>query len=691
MNKLKRLLPSSHVHFYFLGLILVVLSCKTYWIVGLLILFLIYAKRLKIARYLYIFIGLCAIWVIVDQIKPVKTPKFGLVIQAQKRDDYQRCTVKYGFYNVHIYTNEALNVGEFIRINGIFKPYESDQFKGDFSPKDYYKSKFIQGVFYQPKITIINTVWTPYNIHADLVEHVDTLPPATQVFVKSLVLGVFESDYKTQIANVGISHLFVLSGLHVSVWILLLNVLLGFMPKKVRLSIQTGLLFGYLWVTLFPISLIRAVGQYLIFEWVNVNQKHYTRLDAFSFIGIGMLIWHPSFIFNIGFQLTFMVSFLFIVGDLKDQFIATLQAQTWVLPITTQIQTNLYPIAFVVTPFFIPLFTYLLLPLAWISLSRPMGEVLNPFFEFILKIILFLETDAIRIQLPKITGVFAVGYWWLWIHIQKQKTGMDKSIKIGLLVLYVMLFPNYKLLNPVGKVTFLSVGQGDTTIIERPHSTCTIIVDAFGDVVDYLKLNHIQMVDYLIITHGDTDHDRETNAIISQFDVKHLVLSTHHDASQYLTAQTHLKRVSAGDVLHCGDIELNILSPNRVYPSSNDASIVIHTTIGQTAYLLTGDIEYAAELALLNLQHMNLKADVLKVGHHGSKSSTNLAFLKAVSPKYAIISAGVDNHFGHPHTSVLNRLMAERVLIYQTNIHQTITFVEYPFYRRVVILVHKRG
>lgn len=672
-------------------MILVLLSFKSYWIFGLLILYLIYMRHLKMARYLYLFIGVCFTWVIIDRIKPIQTPKMGLVIQVQKKDNYQRYTVKYGFHNVHVYTNETLNVGEVITMNGIFKRYGSDQFKGDFSPQDYYKSKFIEGVFYQPKITVINRIWTPYNMHADLVEYVDTLPPATQVFVKSLVLGVFESDHKAQISNVGISHLFVLSGLHVSVWILLLNALLGFLPKKMRLSIQTGLLFGYLWVTLFPISLIRAVGQYLIFEWLNVNQNHYTRLDAFSFIGIGMLIWNPSFMFNIGFQLTFMVSFLFIVGDLKDQFIATLKAQTWVLPITTQIQTYLFPIAFLVTPFFIPLFTYLLLPLAWISLSRPMGEVLNPFFELIIKIILFIETDAIRFQIPKITGVFAIGYWWLWLLIQKQKTRMDKAIKIGLLVLYVMLFPKHKLLSPVGKVTFLSVGQGDTTIIERPHSTCTIVVDAFGDVVDYLKLNHIQTVDYLIITHGDTDHDRETNAIISQLDVKHLVLSNHHDASQYLTAQTHLKRVSAGDVLYCGDIELNILSPHRVYPSSNDGSIVIHTTIDETTYLLTGDIEYAAEQTLLNLQNYNLKADVLKVGHHGSKSSTNLAFLKAVSPKYAIISAGVDNHFGHPHTSVLNRLSTEGIIIYQTNIHQTITFVDFPFYRRVVILVHKWG
>ena len=641
------------------------------------------------------FLIVCYVWIYERQM-PQIPDKNGIVVEMKTVKNGYRYTVKYGLFNYHLYTNDVIDIGQIIEVEGAFEVYETDQFQGDFSNRDYYKARFVYYVIYEPNMTLKNKIWIPHMIHYELLKHIESLETYTQVFCKSLVLGIFETDYKEQISHIGITHLFVLSGLHVSMLIGMIDQALFFIPKKGKKVIETGLLFGYLMITLFPVSLIRAVIQYVLYEWLNIKKETNTRLDVFSFTFIGMLIMNPFYFNQVSFQLSFLVSFLFILSRFKTDFMgsitSTFYAQTLVLPITSKITQQLYPIAFLVTPIFIPLFNYVLLPLSWLALLHPFSQIIEPLFKQVITLITFLEYQAIALDIPVLMGISAVIYFVLWIYAYVCEDKFNQVTRYLFVVLFILILPYFKYMNPVGKVVFLSVGQGDTTIIERPNRSCTVVIDAFGDVVSYLKYNQITYIDYLIITHGDYDHHRETVNILNHIEVGSLVLSTYDQSGFNEEMKTYRPTlVEAGDQLGCGDIKLNILSPFNALDGNNDNSIVIQTTINQMRYLFTGDIEYDAEKALINHYDQALQSDVLKVGHHGSKSSTNLSFLSVVNPTYAIVSVGLNNHFGHPHPSVIERLKQQQIKIYQTSQVGTIYFIDLPFYRYNVILVHKRG
>ena len=678
-------------------MLLIFISKAYVWGWLLFLVFVIWSKQLSFKKTLWVILGTCFLWVgLYQNYVPQKPSGRGLVTQVQTVKSGYRYTVKYGLFNYHLYTKSTIEIGTVIKVEGDFTTYEPDRFNGDFSSQDYHKSRFVYYVIYQPKIESYDTLRIPHRYHDQMRKHIEGLPKETQLFVSSLVLGVFESDMKESITKIGITHLFVLSGLHVTIMIGFLNQCLWFLPKRLKLILETIVLLAYLVLTLFPISLIRAVIQYLLYEWLNVEKIQFTRLDVFSLTWVGLLILNPFYFKHTGFLLTFLVSFLFIIGSFKQDFkgvlSSTFSAQTLVLPITSKMTRKVYPLAFLVTPLFIPLFTYILLPLSWLSLWPTLAHTLNPFFSSILELISFLEYEAIGLYIPMITGIWALIYWFMWAYAYLGKTHQKKTIRTAYVMIFLMIFPYYRYLNPMGKVTFLSVGQGDTTIIERPYGSCTVVVDAFGDVVEYLEMNHIKTIDYLIITHGDYDHHKATEHLIQTFDVKQLVLSK-YDYSDFEKSMRKYapKYVQAGDRIFCGDVILNILSPIKAFTSSNENSIVIQTEVSGTTYLLTGDMEYNAEQDLVNRYGHQLQSDVLKVGHHGSKSSTHVGFLNRVQPDIAIISAGKDNAFGHPHQEVLQRLWDKGVKIYQTPKVQTITFLDLPFYRRYVILVHKKG
>ncbi len=696
MKIFKRLLPSSHIHLYAIGLGLAWLAYRHWWAWIPLLLYAYWMRKQRISKSIWVMMVLFYgwTWYVFEQPIPTPSPQ-GIIVQQEDVKTGYRYTVQYGLYRYHLYTPEVLNIGSIISVEGDFKTFETDRFEGAFSPKDYYRSKWVTHVIYQPKIIQQHQIWIPHQIHQDLKQHIGQLPTYTQVFVSSLVLGIFESDMKARISKIGITHLFVLSGLHVTVLMGILNRCLWFLPKKIRLGLETVLLFTYLWVTLFPISLIRAVIQTLLFEWLNHDKIRYTRLDAFSFTWVLMLIINPYYLSNTSFQLTFLVSFLFIISNFKTDalgmMVSTFSAQTLVLPITSKITNQVYPLAFLVAPWFIPVFSYVLLPLSWLALWDKLGMILNPVFELVLNTIGFLEAGVFYFTIPVLSGIFALFYWILWGMASIGPFTIKKAYRMTYVVLFLVLIPQLKYLNPIGKVTFLSVGQGDTTIIERPFSQCTVVIDAFGDVMDYLYLQHIQTIDYLIITHGDFDHHRETEPILNSFQVKQLVLSKYDEGDfEASMRKFHPLYVKQGDKLPCGDIELNILSPIHKSNDDNENSIVIQTKIRDTTYLFMGDLGVSGETTLVN-QNQELISDILKVGHHGSITSSHISFLTRVNPKIAIISAGVDNHFGHPHPAVVDRLKQRGIDVYQTNVVQTITFIDLPFYKRHIILVHKKG
>lgn len=242
-------------------------------------------------------------------------------------------------------------------------------------------------------------------------------------------------------------------------------------------------------------------------------------------------------------------------------------------------------------------------------------------------------------------------------------------------------------------VYFLDIGQGDCIFLEAPDGS-TMLVDA-GDrgnfpVIDaFLRERDVERLDVVVATHVHADHIGSMAEVIDSYDIGAFYMpdrssdsNSFQDMGEALEARgvpvqtVKLLPSDTGPLaLDWADgVETLVLSPfDGTYTEENDYSIVLHVAYGSTSVLLTGDAETTAERILLKaLPHHYVRSTVLKVGHHGSSSSTCDQFLSAVAPQFAVISCGEGNRYGHPDQVVLDRLAAADVQVYRTDVDGTI-------------------
>jgi len=227
-------------------------------------------------------------------------------------------------------------------------------------------------------------------------------------------------------------------------------------------------------------------------------------------------------------------------------------------------------------------------------------------------------------------------------------------------------------------VHFIDVGQADSILIQQGNQS--MLVDAGNNadntlVKNYVSAQGITHLDYVVGTHPHEDHIGGLDYIINSFSIGKIYMpkapSTTKTYEDVLTAISNKgMKISAptpGDSFKVGDATVTILAPNSSsYDDLNNYSIVLRVTYGNTSFMLDGDAESLSESQILN-KGFNVKADVLKVGHHGSSSSTSLSFLNKVNPKYAIISVGAGNSYGHPTEQTISRLQGKGITIYRTD------------------------
>ena len=245
-------------------------------------------------------------------------------------------------------------------------------------------------------------------------------------------------------------------------------------------------------------------------------------------------------------------------------------------------------------------------------------------------------------------------------------------------------------------IDFLDVGQGDSALITMPDGT-TLLVDGGGRpqfrsqsveretrsigesvVSEYLWWRGLDRVDYVLATHADADHIDGLNDVVRNFTVNTaLVGRTPANDPEFTKfsgsiANTNLETVHAGDLIRFGEVEIRVLWPPPGTDSSNDDSVVLKVQFRNRSILLTGDVEKKAERELTAARE-DLKADVVKVPHHGSKTSSTEPFVAATKPRFAIISVGQDSIFGHPHAEVVERWKASGAEVLTTGKCGTIT------------------
>lgn len=226
------------------------------------------------------------------------------------------------------------------------------------------------------------------------------------------------------------------------------------------------------------------------------------------------------------------------------------------------------------------------------------------------------------------------------------------------------------------RVHFIDVGQGDSILIESPDGK-TMLIDggvkgAGEEIVAYLKEQGVQKLDAVVATHPDADHIGGLITVLNSIEIEQF-----YDSGKVHTSQTFEEMLTlidkenipynvpkTGDIITFDEaVSVKVISANETASDNNDASIVLKVSYGNVSFLLTGDAGVALEKEMLS---QDVKATVLKAGHHGSNTSSSQSFIQAVHPEVTVLSYGEDNKYGHPHKEVVERLQAVGSKIYAT-------------------------
>lgn len=233
------------------------------------------------------------------------------------------------------------------------------------------------------------------------------------------------------------------------------------------------------------------------------------------------------------------------------------------------------------------------------------------------------------------------------------------------------------------EIHFLDVGQADCALLL--YGNYSVLIDAGNNsdgtaIQNYLQKQSVEKLDYLILSHPHADHIGGADVIITKFDVDHILMpdcaadtATYRDVVDAMEYKNYVaEHPETGDTFTMDELSFQVLnSGNNGSDDLNNNSLVVRFTYGDNSFLFMGDAEEEEEIDILNAGY-TLNSDVLKVGHHGSYTSSSSDFICEVSPEYAVISCGVDNDYGHPHSAALNTLRAAGSELFRTDEQGTV-------------------
>lgn len=657
-------------------------------------------RKILLCNYLYIFFFLSILILSFIRIKYIKekvdiTNKKIFVIEEYHINDLSlnltlsnkiKIKAKYYFKDEQEKRNfvKYYDLKDKIKIDYEVVELKKNNNKELFNYYKYLKNKNININILIHKISLFQKTKNPlYIIKNKIYRYIDS--KKTSKYMKAFILGNNEIDkeYKKIYQKLGINHLFAISGMHISIFTMLFLKLFKLLKidEDKRYILVSIILVFYMFLTSFSASITRA-GVFFILLAINKIYYFYIKPINVLLLTVSLILFiNPYFVLDIGFIYSSLISFFLIVysnylEDLsyfKSLLFVSIISLIVSFPITIYLNFEINILSFIFNLFYVPFVSIIFFPLLLINLILPIDFLIS-FLIFIMEYISKLVINfSIFLTFKKIF-IFVIFYYLLILLFTFTKF---KKIVISLFIGLVLLHSNINYLYHHSNLYMIDISQGDSFLLYDNYEA--ILIDTGGvfksktnqteDIlIPLFKSLGIKKINKIIITHGDFDHLGNSYNLVDKFKVDKVYFNHNSYNKNELRLIEKLKKKKI-DYEKMNSIKTkNFYLENLNYMNTdneNDASLVINIRYKNKYMLFMGDASIKTEKYLLNTYNFS-NIDVLKVGHHGSITSTSEEFLKEIRPKIGLISCALVNKFKHPSNEVIKRVKKYNVKIYQT-------------------------
>lgn len=503
--------------------------------------------------------------------------------------------------------------------------------------------------------------------------------------VKNLVGGLLFSslDYKNEntllLKELSLINLFSLSGIFLNFILYNLKKLFDLFFKEKEAYVLSFLtFFPFLFINIYKLTTLKIILFYLL-NFINkfYLNKRFERIEIISIGGIILILFNFNVIYQSGFYISFIFYFyLYFLSNkirnfnkIKKILINKIMLMLLILPFSISFSNSVNLISFILMNLFLPV-SKLLFIIALLTLLFLPTSIISFLLNNLINIFKYLDKFSLIIHIPKFNSYLYIIYFlllflFLYYYELNFKVKYQKIcyILVIFLTIYIIPIDNYISY----EVSFINIGQGDATLI-RDRSKAYLIDTggltytdvAINNLIPYLKSKRIYYLDSVFITHYDYDHYGALTSLNNNFKINNIY--DYNNFNEY-------------------NGSLNIINLNNYYNSSseeNDKSLVLYLSLYKYNFLFMGDATTLIEKEIMN-NYISLNVDYLKLGHHGSKTSSSLEFLKFISPKEAIISCGKNNKYKHPSKETIISLNKLNISYRRTDLEGTIKYKFYCF------------
>lgn len=579
-----------------------------------------------------------------------------------------------------------LSYGDKIKVKGTLITPSKNTNQNTFN---YQKYLYNKKIYYLVEATSINKIANNnnylYTIKNTLYQKIDKLKSSN--YIKTLLFcdNTLSKEIKESYRINGISHLFSVSGMHINFFVSIIYLYLNKITYNKRIKYLITNIFIITYLILFPSSsLLRSAVMSILYSINYLLKLKIKKIDILLLtLGVSLLI-NPFIVYDLGYIYSYTITFFLVLysSTLKKKnkinkiIYISLLSFLVSIPITIYNSYEINIISILLNIILVPIISIIILPLTILTYLFPiLDSILYLFTNTLETISLFIsKINITKIIFPKPSLLIIVLYYIIFLLSYQNK----KYFYLNIILLIIIYISPY--LNSNFEVVMFEVGEADCHLIKYPYNKNTILIDTGkneykikNEVIPYLKSIGIKKIDYLIITHGDLDHIGGSITLINNFQVKNVILNkgTFTDIEKELIKNLNKKKIPYQ--ININKINLSnhtiYLLNNTKYNNENDNSIVTYFTYQKYKFLYMGDASITTEDNLLENYNLN-NISILKVGHHGSNTSSSKDFIFQINPSISLISVGENNIYHHPNKEVINNLSKSR--IYRTDINNMV-------------------